>query len=390
MSNHIDPVGSDGATPSAVAEPRSDRYNYPAQFGDDVDVLVAELKSMLLQGRYILSDEVRTFESAFAAYTQRRYGRGVNSGTDALTITLLALGVGRGDEVITHANTFHSTVAAIQLVGATPVLVDADEDSFLIDVKQARAAVTTRTKVIIPVHLYGKATDLTELRHFTASKDIYLVEDAAQAHGAAINRVVAGSTGVASCFSFHPSKNLAAAGDAGAIVSNDSDLIDRIDCLRSLGQKGQNHHVLVGFNSKLDALQARILTWKLPMLEQWNSARARVAAAYRVLLSELPLRFQRVDSGETHVYHLFQVRTDRRDALLAHLRHKGVDAVVRYPTPIHLQSAFAQWSWQKGQYPISERLAQQLLCLPIRPDMHDEEVEYVASQVHDFFKRAST
>jgi dTDP-4-amino-4,6-dideoxygalactose transaminase len=381
QSDRVDSTNGGRAASGAVVEPRSYRYNYPAQFGDDVDALVAELRSMLLEGRYILSEEVRAFENAFAEYTRRRYARGVNSGTDSLTIALLALDIGPGDEVITHANTFHSTVAAIQLVGATPVLVDADDDSFLIEVAQARAAVTSRTKAIIPVHLYGKATDLTELRRFTEEKQIHLVEDAAQAHGA--------ETGVAGCFSFHPSKNLAAAGDAGALVSNDLDFINRVDCLRALGQQGQNHHVLVGFNSKLDALQARILSWKLPKLEEWNSARARVAAMYRALLDQLPVRFQRVDDGETHVYHLFQVRTDSRDALLSHLRQNGVDAIVRYPTPIHLQPAFAQWKWQKGQFPTSESLAEQLLCLPIRPDMDEGEIEYVSSQVHDFFQRAS-
>ncbi len=363
------------------------RYNYAAQFGPEVDTLLGELRGILLGGNYILSAEVSRFEQTFASYTNCQFARGVNSGTDALLISLMALGVGKGDEVITQANTFHATVAAVQLAGATPVLVDADEDSFLMDVTQVPAAVTDRTRVLLPVHLYGKPTDLSELLRIAKPQQLHLVEDAAQAHGASINGQQVGGIGTAGCFSFHPSKNLAAAGDAGAIVSNDRMLVERIDCLRSLGQKGQNDHVVVGVNSKLDAVQASILSWKLGRLDEWNRARERVADAYRVRLEDLPLTFQRTDPDERHVYHLFQVRTKRRAALLAHLRRNGVDAVVRYPIAVPHQPAFAHWGWRPGQFPVAERLANELLCLPMRPDMQEAEVEYVCRRVRDFFNR---
>ena len=366
---------------------KSVRYNYAAQFGDGLDALMAELKSMLLQGRYILTPELGDFERAFASYCDSTFARGVNSGTDAILITLRALGIGQGDEVITQANTFHATVAAIELSGATPVLVDAEDEGFLMDVAQVSAAITPRTFAIIPVHLYGKPTPMSRLLEIAKQADAHLVEDAAQAHGAIIDDRRVGSFGIAGCFSFHPSKNLAAAGDAGAIVTSSESLAERIDRVRALGQRAQNEHVEVGFNSKLDSLQARILSWKLRQLDSWNCARARAAARYRELLSGLPVSFQRTDPNDEHVYHLFQIRTSQRDALLDFLRKSDVDAVVRYPTPIHLQPAFVRWGWRRGQFPVAEKLAEELLCLPIRPDIEDDEIEFVARRVRAFFEQ---
>lgn len=361
------------------------RYNYPDQFGTDFDTLVSDLKEMLLSGHYILTSEVSDFEIAFAAYAGCRFARGVNSGTDALVITLLALGVGKGDEVITQANTFNATVSAIRHVGATPVLVDARDDSFLMNVNQVSSALSSRTRVLLPVHLFGKPTDLTELAGIARDTGTLIVEDAAQAHGASIDGQPAGSVGVAGCFSFHPSKNLAAAGDAGAIVTSDAAIAERIDRLRSLGQQAPNDHVIVGLNSKLDAIQARVLSWKLPHLDGWNAARATIAALYRSLLADLPIRFQSTDANEVHAYHLLQVRTPYRDALLGYLRNLGIDAVVRYPTPIHLQPAFRDMGWRRGQFPVSESLATELLCLPIRPDMNPDDVGFVCDRIRGFF-----
>ena len=364
---------------------RVERYNYPAQFGDDPSVLIADLQRLLLSGQYILSAEVKRFEGSFARFLGARFVRGVNSGTDALILALLALGVGPGDEVITHANTFHATVAAIKFAGATPVLVDACEDSFLIDATQVAGAVTRRTRALLPVHLYGKPTPMNTLLEFAKKHGLHVVEDACQAHGAKFDGRNAGTFGVVGCFSFHPSKNLAAAGDAGAAVTDREDLDELIRRKRELGQRGQNHHVTVGLNTKLDSLQACVLSWKLPQLNEWNERRRRVAALYRERLHGLPLRFQSEDPREQHVYHLFQVGTDRRDGLLAHLRSAGIDAVVRYPEPIHLQEAFADCGWKKGQFPVAERLAAELLCLPLRPDMSEAEVDYVSDKVQSFF-----
>jgi dTDP-4-amino-4,6-dideoxygalactose transaminase len=371
-----------------MSDELSHRYNYAAQFGENIDQLMLDLRSMLLEGRYILAPEVKRFEQVFAEYTGCSFARGLNSGTDAIMIALLAIGLQPEEEVITQANTFHATVSAIQMVGARPVLVDADDRSFLMDVRQVSPAITPRTRVLMPVHLFGKPTPMVELMAVAAAHRAQVVEDAAQAHGAMIHGKRVGGFGIAGCFSFHPSKNLAAAGDAGAIVTNDAGLVSRIECFRALGQREQGEHVVVGLNSKLDAIQARILSSKIASLDAWNCARAQVASWYRESLIDLPLVFQRIDDGERHVYHLLQVRTHLRDKLLSYLQSHGVDAVVRYPTPIHLQPAFAKWGWRRGQFPVAERLASELLCLPIRPDMQRSEVEAVALCIHNFFAHA--
>lgn len=363
------------------------RYNYVPQFGR-IDELMSDLRHMLLEGRYVLSCEVSNFESAFASYCGCRYASGVNTGTDALVIALRALGIGAGDRVITQANTFHATVAAIELAGARPVLIDVDERTFLMDPDALSSQLTKRVCAVIPVHLFGKPSPMPAIMNLCGAKHVSVVEDAAQAHGATIGGKRVGSFGVMGCFSFHPSKNLAAAGDGGAIVTDDEVLAKRIELQRSLGQRSQNEHVAVGLNSKLDAVQARILSWKLPHLDSWNEARARVAEWYRSELSSLPVTFQALDAGEVHVYHLLQIRTARRDALLAFLRAQGIDAVVRYPTPIHLQTAFQKWGWHSGEFPVAERLSRELLCLPIRPDMDEAEVGIVVEGVHAFFESA--
>jgi dTDP-4-amino-4,6-dideoxygalactose transaminase len=362
------------------------RYDYAAQFGDDLDALVDDLKSILLSGEYILTEEVRRFEGAFADFIGVRHARATNSGTDALTVGFRAVGIRPGDEIITHANTFYATVAAIVLAGATPVLVDADEHSFLIDIEQAKAAVTPRTRALLPVHLYGKPTPMEPLQAIARERDLLLFEDAAQAHGASIGGKRAGSTGAFAAFSFHPSKNLAAAGDAGALVTNSDDVAHAVEAHRNLGQWVQNDHRLLGINSKMDALQARVLFTKLKSLERWTSARNEVAQAYRELLGDLPVTFQSEDPGEVHAYHLFQVRTERRDAMAEHLRGLGIDVVVRYPTPIHLQPAFSGFGWRTGEFPVAEQLARELLCLPIRPDMPEAEIMFVVNGVREFFE----
>jgi dTDP-4-amino-4,6-dideoxygalactose transaminase len=361
------------------------RYNYPAQFGDNADVLLSQLREMLLTGRYILGSEVTAFETAFAHYLGVQLVCGVNCGTDAIALTLSALGVKIGDEVITQANTFNATVTAIRIAGATPVLVDAEENGFLMDVSQVPDAMTSRTQVLLPVHLYGKPLPMDALVRLAHDRGIYIIEDAAQAHGAKIDGKKVGTFGIAGCFSFHPSKNLAAAGDAGAVVTNDIQLAYQLQLMRSLGQRAQNEHLIHGMNSKLDSLQAAVLLWKLPRLDAWNARRRLIAGLYRECLNGLPLSFQSEAANEEHVYHLFQIRTDRRDALLEHLLKAGVDAVIRYPTPIHLQPAFADCGWKTGQFPVAELLARELICLPIRPDMQIDEVHYVAESTRSFF-----
>jgi dTDP-4-amino-4,6-dideoxygalactose transaminase len=345
-----------------------------------------DLQQMLVDGRYILTREVSAFERAWGSYVGVKHVCGVNTGTDALILALLALGVGPGDEVVTQANTFYATVAAIRLVGATPVLVDVDADTFLMDEGRIAEVITPHTRVLMPVHLYGKLTPMCNILALAEQHGLAVVEDAAQAHGAKIDGQTAGSIGTIGCFSFHPSKNLAAAGDGGAVVTDDDGLAEALRRRRELGQCGQNHHVVLGLNSKLDALQARILSHKLPYLNGWNDKRRQIAHWYRERLADLPLRFQSLGPNEEHVFHLFQIRTDRRDQLQGYLHAAGIDATVRYPTPIHLQPAFADQGWRPGQFPVAEHLANELLCLPIRPDMGVDEMAYVVDRVHAFFR----
>ena len=361
------------------------RYNYAHQLGEDIEPLISDLRAMLVGGRYELTAEVKQFEAELAQYLGARFVRGVNTGTDALVLALRVLGIGPGDEVITQANTFHATVAAIDLVGAIPVLVDADPETFLIDRAQLPAAIGPRTRVLMPVHLYGKPTPMAQIMALAESRGLFVIEDAAQAIGARIEGQSVSTFGHFGCFSFHPSKNLSAAGDGGAVVARNAELDEALRRQRELGQVGQNNHLAVGFNSKLDAMQARILSWKLPRLESWNEHRRVSAQWYRERLEGLPLGFQAHSDDETHVYHLFQIQTPERDALMAYLREREIDATIRYPTPIHLQPAFAQKGWKQGQFPVAEKLAKELMTLPIRPDITLEEVEYVTGCIREFF-----
>lgn len=365
------------------------RYNYPSQFGDELQSLLNMIGDDLVNGHYILTEAVESFETAFANYIGATCCVGTNSGTDALILALLALGIGPGDEVITQANTFYATVAAICFVGATPILVDAEPHAYLMDVGQVEPAITARTKAIIAVHLFGKCMPMTRLLALAEKYQLRVIEDAAQSHGARIDGRAAGHFGDIGCYSFHPSKNLAAAGDAGAIVTDDRHLAEQIKILRALGQSGQNRHVALGMNSKLDAIQARVLSAKLGRLDHWNDQRRAVAAHYISRLDGLPLSFQAPAEHQDHVYHLFQVRTEQRDALLAHLQSSGIDAVIRYPTPIHVQEAFAAFGWTAGDFPVAQALAAQTLCLPLRPDMNIDEVDLVCDCVRAFFRERS-
>jgi dTDP-4-amino-4,6-dideoxygalactose transaminase len=361
------------------------RYDYRSQF-ERLDDFVAELSTMIVGGHYVLSGEVAEFERSFAQYLGCVFTVGVNTGTDALLCSLKAMELQPADEVITQANGFNATVSAVCLAGLKPILVDADEETFLMNVDQALAVAGPQARVFLPVHLYGKPTPMRELLQECAKRGIDLIEDAAQAHGARIEGRRVGTFGVLGCFSFHPSKNLAAAGDGGAIATNRADLQGRLMALRALGQVGQNNHLQVGYNTKLDSIQAKVLAWKLPSLDAWNEQRRGIARSYRERLSGLPLRFQLWDECEEHVFHLFVIRTEQRDRLLEYLLSNSVDAVVRYPVPIHLQPAFSGCGWRKGQFPVAEALACELLCLPVRPNLTMYEVEYVSDCVRSFFE----
>lgn len=361
------------------------RYDYRQQFDHCIDDVAGRFRGMLLDGSYVLTAEVAAFERAYAEYVGARHAVGVNCGTDAITTAISVLELPEDAEVITQANTFNATVTGIRNAGARPVLVDADPSTFLIDTTQIEARITPRTAVLMPVHFYGKPTPMEPLTEIAAKHGLTIVEDAAQAHGARLNGRHVGYGGRIACYSFHPSKNLAAAGDAGAVTTSDDLIEARLRRARNLGQEQQNQHVARGLNSKLDSLQAVVLSAKLPLLDSWNQSRRRIAARYHEGLAGLPLTFQATSPVEEHAYHLFQVRTDPRDALLNHLRGAGIDAVIRYPTPIHLQPAFADLGWRRGQFPVAEALADELLCLPIRANMPDAEIDYVVETTRTFF-----
>ncbi|MGW6120855.1 DegT/DnrJ/EryC1/StrS family aminotransferase [Nocardia sp. NPDC055165] len=356
------------------------RYNHRSQF-TDLTATTEKIRHTLATGDYILGDTVAHFEHRFADYLGATHAIGVNSGTDALTFALTALGIGPGDEVVTVANTFHATALAITAVGAKVVLVDGEPDTYLMDLDALDAACGPRTKAILVVHLFGRSLDMDRVTAIAARHQIPLVEDCAQAGGATWNNQRVGTFGAAAAFSFHPSKNLAAAGDAGALVTNNADIAHTVRTLRGLGQDGQDNHVALGANSKLDAIQAIVLDAKLDHLDTWNAERRTIAARYRHALTH-PAITTPPPSEEPgdHVYHLYQVAVPHRDAVLAQLRSDGIDAVVRYPVPIHHQPAFARYGFD-GKYPHAENQATSTLCLPIRPDLSPAEVDFVCDRL---------
>ena len=369
------------------------KYRYPAQFEGREKALLERIEEVLLRGGYVLGKEVAEFEDRFAAYLGTGHAVGVNSGTDALVLTLDALGVGPGDEVVTVANTFHATAQAVARRGAVPVYVDCRDDDFLMDLDRLPDAFTPRTRAVILVHMFGRAADVPRALELCRAAGVPLVEDCAQAVGARSAGVRVGTASAAGCWSFAPSKNLAAAGDAGAVSTGDPALAERLRLLRHFGQPRQNQHEILGYNSRLDTLQALILLHKLDRLDAWNASRAAVAEAYRARLAHLPLRFQTPGDGpDGHVYHLFQVRAESeavRDGLLAHLAGSGVDAVVRYPVPPHLQPALAPGGGdgnRTGSFPVAETLARQTLCLPVRPDLDQRELGQVCEAVERYFR----
>jgi dTDP-4-amino-4,6-dideoxygalactose transaminase len=363
---------------------RVERYNYAAQFDEgDVEELTARFREILTRGNYVPSAEGTAFEDAFARFIGTTYARGVGCGTDALILAMRSMGIGPGDEVVTQANTFFATVAAIALVGARPVLVDADDETFLVHEEMLLEALTPKTRAIIVVHLYGKPTPMLSIVREARRRGIAVIEDAAQAHGAQIHGRSVGSFGDAGCFSFHASKNLAAAGDGGCVVTSSKEIADLVEAYRTHGQLVQHEHIVMGMNSKLDAIQSSILSMKLPRLLGWNARRRDIAARYRAELAG-HFTFQREDANELHAYHQFVVRTEARDSLVEHLQRRGVDAVVRYPYPIHEQPPFADFGWRHGQFPVAEKLAKELLCLPLRPDMSVSEQEYVVESVRAY------
>ena len=356
-----------------------------ASIGPDVD---AAALAVIRRGDFILGKSVDDFEAAFARYSGTAHCIGVGSGLDALRLSLQALDVGAGDEVILTANTFIATALAVSALGARPVLVDCDPRSYNIDPAMIERAITARTRMIIPVHLYGQPADMNPIAETADRHGLMIVEDAAQAHGARYRDQVCGGLGRAGCFSFYPSKNLGAFGDAGAVTTNDQALAARIKRLRSYGQASKYLHEECGSNARLDTLQAAVLSVKLASLEQWNSARGRHAARYSEQLSDVgDLVVPAVAPGLSHVFHLYVIQTEHRKELQKNLASRNIATGIHYPVPIHLQSAYKNLDYAKGAFPHTENLAGRILSLPMYPELTDPQIDRICSAIKEFFSR---
>ena len=332
---------------------------------------------VIASSRFIGGPEVQRFEAGFAAFCDCRYAVGVASGTAALELTLRALDIGPGDEVITTPFTFFATAEAILQTGASLIFADIDPATYNLDPAAVAKVVTPRSRAILPVHLYGRTADLDELSAIAENHGLALVEDAAQAHGARYNGQRAGSLGEAGCFSFFPSKNLGALGDAGAVVTNDETLAARIRSLRDHGRSSKYLHEEVGFGHRLDALHAAVLSAKLPYLDRNNARRRWLAARYNDLLAGTDLVLPAADNGTESVYHLYVVRTARRDEVVTGLRAAGVEAGVHYPVPLHLQPALRGMNLARGSFPVSEAAADTVISLPLYPEMTEAQQDHV-------------
>jgi len=346
---------------------------------DEID---AEMQEGLEAGDYIRGKPVENFESAFASYLGARHVVGVASGTDALVLALRALGIGPGHEVITTPNTFIATAFAIALAGAKPVFVDAHADTLNMDAGLLEPALSKKTRAIIPVHLFGQPADMDKIMKFANKNKLDVIEDACQSHGAFFKDKKTGTFGDLSAFSFYPTKNLSAAGDAGAVVTNSAELAEKVRALGGYGSLKKNIHTALGTNSRLDTLQARILAIKLKRLDAWNQKRQKLAGIYNQILSgRKQIRLTKIAPGRDSVYHLYVIRVKDRDRVMKLLEKSGIPSLVHYPTPIHLQPAFKYLGYGPGDFPVSEEAAQTMISLPMHPHLETAQAEFIARKV---------
>ncbi len=357
-----------------------------AHHEDILSELIEKAAEVIRSGRYAGGPEVEGFEHEFAHFVGAEHCAGVASGTDALQLAFLALGVRPGDEIITVPQTFIATAEAIVYSGAQVKFVDVDPETHTMDPRALAAAVGPRTVGIVPVHLYGRPADMDPILAIARDCGLWVVEDAAQAHGARYKGRPIGTLADAACFSFYPGKNLGALGEAGAVVSHDAGLIDRVRTLRDHGQRRKYVHELVGLNGRLDALQAAMLRVKLRRLDDWNEGRRRAAGWYGELLQDGPHMAKPVEPAYAEsVYHLYAIQSPRRDELAAWLGERGIGTGMHYPIPLHLQGAFSALGHSRGEFPAAERIAAQTLSLPMYPMLTVEQVRAVAESVHEFF-----
>ena len=363
---------------------RTPLLDLAVQYRNLRDELLPALENVMNRTDFILGGEVERFENAFAQFCGAQHCVGVANGTDAIHLALRALDVGPGDEVITAANTFAATACAIRLAGATPVFVDVDPDDYNLDVNLLEDALSPRTKAVAPVHLYGQPAEMDAVMAFAQRHGLKVIEDACQAHGAEYDDRRAGSIGDAGCFSFYPGKNLGAYGDGGAVVTNDAEVAERLRMLRNYGQRAKHDHAMLGFNSRLDTIQAAVLSVKLKYLEDWNKRRRAVARLYSALLAGSDVVAPVEKPEVRHVYHLYVIQHDDRDALAAELAKREIFCGIHYPRPLHLLPPFASAQTVPNGAPVATAAAARILSLPIYPEVTSEQVHDVAAAVHSF------
>ncbi len=348
--------------------------------------ITAAIREVLDSGEFILGPAVVRLEERMARYCERRFAVAVASGTDALRLTLSALGIGPGDEVITTPFSFVATASTIVRCGATPVFADIEPESFNLDPDRIESAITSRTRAILPVHLYGRPAEMAPIRDLAAARGLRVIEDCAQAAGARYRDAVVGSLGDAGCLSFFPTKNLGAFGDGGMVVIDNPDVVERLTLLRNQGSRRKHRADVIGLNSRMDTLQAAILEVKLAWLEEWNSHRRAIARRYDRWLQEAPVRTPSEPRRTRHVYNVYTLRAPRRDELAERMTSRGIGNAVYYPVPLHLQKAFSSLGYTSGSLPVSETASREVISLPIFPELTREQQRRVCESVYDFYR----
>lgn len=348
---------------------------------EEIDNAITEVFN---SSQFILGKQVEEFEKEFANYIGAKYAIGVGSGTEALHLALVAIGIKEGDEVITVPNTAIFTISAITFANAKPVFVDIEKNFYTIDVQKIEDAITKNTRVILPVHIYGQCSDMDEIMKIAKRYNLKVIEDSCQAHGAEYKNKKAGSIGDLGCFSFYPTKNLGAYGDGGIIVTNNPELTERLKMLRNGGQIKRYYHKIKGFNSRLDEIQAAILRVKLKYLDKWNNSRREKALLYNQLITNEKIAKPVEASYGKHIFHLYVVKTNERDKFQEYLKNNGIQTLIHYPIPLHLQEAYEYLGFKKGKYPVTEEIANTILTLPMFPELSNKEIEYISEVINNF------
>ena len=354
-----------------------------AQYHAIEDEIDAKIKEIIHSSHFIIGNNVTEFEKEIAAYYATKHAIGVASGTDALHLAILACGIGKGDEVITTPFTFIATAEAITYTGARPVFVDIDEKTFNIDVKKIRKAITKKTKAILPVHLFGLSADMEKIKELAAEYKLKIIEDCAQSFGAVYKGKKTGAIGDAGCFSFFPSKNLGCYGDGGMVITNDDNMAEKIGILRNHGQKVRYYHSVIGYNSRLDEIQAGILRIKLKRIDEYNKKRRENARLYTEKLKGVNIITPSEPDGYYHVFHQFSIRTSKRDSILNGLTEAGIASAIYYPVPLHLQESYKDLGYKKGDFPVSEAVASDIISLPMYPELTAGQIDEVCKTIKE-------